>query len=247
MKISDCDLFIYVGGESDGWVDDALKEAVNQNMKVINLLDVLGNEVKEEEIVEGMETEEEAEGETEEEEPEFDEHVWLSVKNAKVFCQAIAEALEEIDPANSDVYVENVADYVEKLDSLDVNYQNTVEQATKKTLVFGDRFPFRYLVDDYGLNYYAAFVGCSAETEASFETIRFLAEKVDELGLKNVMTIEKSDQKIAKTIIENTKTKDQNILKLDSMQSTTSEEVINGATYLSIMEANLDVLREALQ
>ena len=202
MKISDCDLFIYVGGESDGWVDDALKEAVNQNMKVINLL---------------------------------------------VFCQAIAEALEEIDPANSDVYVENVADYVEKLDSLDVNYQNTVEQATKKTLVFGDRFPFRYLVDDYGLNYYAAFVGCSAETEASFETIRFLAEKVDELGLKNVMTIEKSDQKIAKTIIENTKTKDQNILKLDSMQSTTSEEVINGATYLSIMEANLDVLREALQ
>ena len=247
MKISDCDLFIYVGGESDGWVDDALKEAVNQNMKVINLLDVLGNEVKEEEIVEGMETEEEAEGETEEEEPEFDEHVCLSVKNAKVFCQAIAEALEEIDPANSDVYVENVADYVEKLDSLDVNYQNTVEQATKKTLVFGDRFPFRYLVDDYGLNYYAAFVGCSAETEASFETIRFLAEKVDELGLKNVMTIEKSDQKIAKTIIENTKTKDQNILKLDSMQSTTSEEVINGATYLSIMEANLDVLREALQ
>ena len=169
------------------------------------------------------------------------------MKNAKVFCQAIAEALEEIDPANSDVYVENVADYVEKLDSLDVNYQNTVEQATKKTLVFGDRFPFRYLVDDYGLNYYAAFVGCSAETEASFETIRFLAEQVDELGLKNVMTIEKSDQKIAKTIIENTKTKDQNILKLDSMQSTTSEEVINGATYLSIMEANLDVLREALQ
>ena len=241
MKISDCDLFIYVGGESDAWVDDALKEAVNKNMKVINLLDVLGNTVKEEEVKEGMEAEEE------EEEPEYDEHVWLSLKNAKILTKAIAEDLCEIDEEHKDIYMRNEKAYEEKLDTLDKEYQGTVDAASQKTLLFGDRFPFRYLVDDYGLDYYAAFVGCSAETEASFETIRFLAEKVDELGLKNVMTIEKSDQKIAKTIIENTKTKDQNILKLDSMQSTTSEEVINGATYLSIMEANLDVLREALQ
>nr|WP_296961380.1 metal ABC transporter substrate-binding protein [uncultured Mediterraneibacter sp.] len=247
MKISDGDLFIYVGGESDSWVDGALKEAVNKNMKVINLLDVLGNTVKEEEVKEGMEAEEEEEGEESEEEPEYDEHVWLSLKNAKVLCKAIADNLSEIDPENKDVYIQNEKDYAAKLDALDQEYQTTVDASTQKTLLFGDRFPFRYLVDDYGLDYYAAFVGCSAETEASFETIKFLSEKVDELGLKNVMTIEKSDQKIAKTIIENTKDKDQNILTLDSMQSTTFDDVKNGTTYLSVMEKNLEILKEALQ
>lgn len=247
MKISDCDLFIYVGGESDSWVDGALKEAVNKNMKVINLLDVLGNTVKEEEVKEGMEAEEEEEGEESEEEPEYDEHVWLSLKNAKVLCKAIADNLSEIDPENKDVYIQNEKDYATKLDALDQEYQTTVDASTQKTLLFGDRFPFRYLVDDYGLDYYAAFVGCSAETEASFETIKFLSEKVDELGLKNVMTIEKSDQKIAKTIIENTKDKNQSILTLDSMQSTTSDDVKNGTTYLSVMEKNLEILKEALQ
>ena len=175
MKISDCDLFIYVGGESDAWVDDAFKEAVNKNMKVINLLDVLGNTVKEEE------------------EPEYDEHVWLSLKNAKILTKAIADDLCEIDEEHKDIYMRNEKAYEEKLDTLDKEYQGTVDAASQKTLLFGDRFPFRYLVDDYGLDYYAAFVGCSAETEASFETVKFLSEKVDELGLKNVITIEKSE------------------------------------------------------
>ena len=246
MKISECDLFVYVGGESDAWVEDALKEAVNKNMKVINLLDVLGNTVKEEEVVEGMQAEEE-ESESEEEEPEYDEHVWLSLKNAKILSKSIADALCEIDSVHKAIYSENEKNYEQKLDVLDKAYQEAVDAASQKTLLFGDRFPFRYLVDDYGLNYYAAFVGCSAETEASFETIQFLAEKVDELGLKNVMTIEKSDQKIAKTIIENTKDKNQKILTLDSMQSTTSEDVKSGTTYLSVMEDNLEVLKEALQ
>ena len=246
MKISDCDLFIYVGGESDAWVEDALKEAVNKDMKVINLLDVLGNSVKEEEVVEGMEAEEEEEDGAEEE-PEYDEHVWLSLRNAKVLCGAIADDLAEIDTENADTYQDNEKAYADKLDELDKKYQETVDSASQKTLLFGDRFPFRYMVDDYGLSYYAAFVGCSAETEASFETITFLAGKTDELGLKNIMTIEKSDQKIAKTIIENTKEKNQGILTLDSMQSTTSDDVKKGATYFSIMESNLSVLQEALQ
>lgn len=246
MKISDCDLFIYVGGESDAWVEDALKEAVNKDMKVINLLDVLGSSVKEEEVVEGMEAEEDEEDGAEEE-PEYDEHVWLSLRNAKVLCGAIADALAEIDTENADTYQENEKAYADKLDELDKKYQETVDSASQKTLLFGDRFPFRYMVDDYGLSYYAAFVGCSAETEASFETITFLAGKTDELGLKNIMTIEKSDQKIAKTIIENTKEKNQGILTLDSMQSTTSDDVKKGATYFSIMESNLSVLQEALQ
>lgn len=247
MKISECDLFIYVGGESDEWVKDALKEAVNKNMKVINLLDVLGNSVKEEEIVEGMEAEEEESGAEEEEEPEYDEHVWLSLKNAKTLCRTISDNLAEIDVENADTYSKNEEKYEKKLDELDEEYKKTINSASQKTLVFGDRFPFRYMVDDYGLNYYAAFVGCSAETEASFETITFLAKKVDQLGIKNIMTIEKSDQKIAKTIIKNTKEKNQGILTLDSMQSTTSDDVKKGATYLSIMENNLNVLGEALQ
>lgn len=255
MKISNCDLFIYVGGESDEWVEGALQEAVNKDMKVINLLDVLGDSVKEEEVVEGMEAEEHEheDGEAQEEEheheedPEYDEHVWLSVKNAEILCNEIADALAEIDADHADDYHANVTAYNEKLVALDTEYQSAVKEAGQKTVLFGDRFPFRYLVDDYGLSYYAAFVGCSAETEASFETITFLAGKVDELGLHSVLTIEKSDQKIAQTIIQNTQEKKQQILTMDSMQSTTSEDVSGGATYLSIMENNLEVLKEALK
>ncbi len=246
MKISGCDLFIYVGGESDEWVNDALKEAVNKDMQVIDLLDVLGEQVKIEELVEGMQDAEHEE-EEEHEEKEYDEHVWLSLKNAETLCDAIAEALGNADPDNKAVYDTNKAAYIDQLVSLDNQYREVVDQASMKTLLFGDRFPFRYMVDDYGLSYYAAFAGCSAESEASFETISFLAKKIDELGLKYVMTIEKSDQKIAKTIIENTQNKDQSILTLDSMQSTTSADVANGMTYLSIMEGNLNILKEALQ
>ena len=244
IKISDCDLFIYVGGESDGWVEDTLKEAANKDMQVINLLDVLGEQVKEEEVVEGMEAEEEES--EDEDEPEYDEHVWLSLKNTETLCNAITDTLEEIDPANKDAYAANAASYLEKLAALDGEYQTVVDHATRKTVLFGDRFPFRYLVDDYGLSYYAAFAGCSAETEASFETISFLAGKVDELGLPCVLTIEGAQHKIAETIVQNSAAKNQSILTLDSMQSTTSADAANGTTYLSVMESNLDVLKQAL-
>lgn len=244
LKISTCDLFIYVGGESDAWVDDALAEAVNKDMVVINLLDVLGNSVKEEELVEGMQGEEEEE--ECEEGPEYDEHVWLSLKNAQVLVESIEDALETIDPDNAEVYSANADSYINELSSLDEEYQAAVSDAAYDTLLFGDRFPFRYLVDDYGLNYYAAFVGCSAETEASFETITFLSGKMDELGLPVIMTIEGSDKSIAETIVGNTSSKDQDILTLDSMQSVTAEDVQNGTTYLSIMEDNLEVLKDAL-
>lgn len=245
-KIANCDLFVYVGGESDEWVDDALKEATNKNMKVINLLDVLGDNVKDEEVKEGMEAEEEESGDAEEE-PESDEHVWLSINNAIIFCDAIEKAVSEIDPANKAVYEKNLQAYEEKLTALNEEYATAVEGAKTKTLLFGDRFPFRYMVDDYGLDYYAAFVGCSAETEASFETVKFLANKVDELKLKYIMTIDGSDKKIAETIIKNTKDKDQKILTIDSMQSKNAEDVKNGATYLGVMTDNLKVLKTAME
>lgn len=243
-KISKCDVFIYVGGESDKWVDDALKEAVNKDMKVINLMDVLGEKVQEEEIVEGMQSEEE---EAEEDEKEYDEHVWLSLKNAEIISREIADKLSEADAANSSDYKTNADAYIQKLDALDKEYQSAADSSAHKTLLFGDRFPFRYMTDDYGLKYYAAFVGCSAETEASFETIAFLAGKLDELKLPAVMTIEKSNAKIAKTIISNSKDKNQQILSLNSMQTTTSEDVSNGASYIDIMQKNLDVLKDALK
>ena len=422
VKISDCDLFIYVGGESDGWVEDALKEATNKDMKVIDLLEVLGDSVKTEETVEGMQETEHAHDHSKEvstfedhevqdrslsdwagswqsaypfaldgtlddafaamaeegemtadeyktyyqngyktditniniegdhiaftyedgkkvgsdykyigyyiqnwstgtkaamyrfeavdrtsgapiyiefndhmiesaapehfhirmsnesfdaivdpekswptffpadmtgedlcehmeghdHEEEADEHVWLSLKNAKTLVAAIADALQELDPDNKDTYAANTSAYIEKLSALDGAYQSAVDGAARKTVLFGDRFPFRYLVDDYGLRYYAAFAGCSAESEASFETVSFLAKKVDELKLPCVLTIEGKNHKIAETIVENTAEKNQKILTMDSMQSTTSEDVANGTTYLSVMEQNLSMLKEAL-
>lgn len=239
LKISSCDLFIYVGGESDKWVDGALKEAVNKNMVVINLMQALGDAVKEEELVEGMQGEEE--------EKEYDEHVWLSLKNAATCVGKISEALQKLDAANADKYKTNAASYTDKLNSLDKDYAKAVEDGKQKTLLFGDRFPFRYMTEDYKLKYYAAFIGCSAETEASFETISFLAKKADELSLNSILTIEGSDKKIAETINSNTGRKNLKILTLDSLQSTTSENVKNGASYLSAMEKNLEILKEALQ
>ena len=422
VKISDCDLFIYVGGESDGWVESVLKNAANRKMKVINLLEVLGDSVKTEEIVEGMQedghdhghshdeqlTENDIEDRTlsdfagtwkslhpfllngdldkfcehraEEDEDssttkdtywekyktswqcdaekisingntitftygdgktvsaeytyagyqpklddegkirsvryqfettsadapqyvqfndhghepgeaehfhiyfgndgfdalmsaktnpffvkdalsaedildelmghdhgeEMDEHVWLSLKNAQVLCVTIADALCAIDPDNKNTYIANAAAYRDKLAALDADYKAAVDGAAHKTVLFGDRFPFRYLVDDYGLRYYAAFAGCSAETEASFETVSFLAKKVDDLELPCVLTIEGAQHRIAETIVQNTAGKNQKVLTMDSMQSTTSKDVANGATYLSVMEKNLSVLKEAL-
>ena len=245
LKISTCDMFIYVGGESDEWVEDALKEAVNKDMAVINLLDVLGESVKEEEVVEGMQ-EEEHDHDHEDGEAE-DEHVWLSLRNAATLTGYISKELQRIDEKNADIYKKNADDYIAKLNALDKQYADAVSAAPVKTLLFGDRFPFRYLTDDYGLSYYAAFVGCSAETEASFDTISFLAGKEDELSLHTVMTIDGKDKKIAETIVQNTAGKDQQILTMDSMQATTSKDVENGVSYLSVMENNLAVLKEALK
>lgn len=242
LTVSNCDLFLYVGGESDGWVEDVLAQAANKDMVAMNLLDALGSSAKEEEVVEGMEADEE-----EEEETAYDEHIWLSLKNAGTLCQTIADALCKLDADHADTYRANVAAYQQQLAALDGEYQAAVDDAKQKTLLFGDRFPFRYLADDYGLNYYAAFSGCSAETEASFETITFLAGKVDELQLRTVLTLEGSDQKIAQTIIDNTQSKDQQILSMDSMQSVTATRVADGASYLDIMKSNLTALQAALE
>lgn len=242
MKISNADLFIYVGGESDEWVKDVLKEATNKNMIAVNLMEVLGDKAKREELVEGMEKEDDGE-----EEDEYDEHIWLSLKNANILCRAIADALERADAAHADAYRKNADAYLEKLAALDKEYRDTVAQAKGKTLVFGDRFPFRYLADDYGLAYYAAFAGCSAETEASFETIAFLSGKVNELKPPAILVLEGRTHKIAEAVAQNSSLPQTEILPMDSMQGTSKEDAEKGATYLSIMEKNLVILKNVLQ
>lgn len=238
IKISKCDIFIYVGGESDKWVDDALKNATNKNMTVINLLDILGDSAKKEEPVEGMEKSAE---------DEYDEHVWLSLKNTIIFVDAIRDALIKANPQNTDNYTKNAEAYKDKLKALDGEYKATVDNSSVKTLLFGDRFPFRYLTDDYGITYYAAFSGCSAESDASFETVKFLAEKLTELNLPAVLIIDGSDGKIADAIIKASVKKDTPVLSMNSMQATTFDDIKNGTSYLSIMKDNLDILKTALK
>ncbi len=259
IKIKESNLFVYVGGESDDWVDDAIEDIHREDFSAISLMQILGDNVKQEEVKEGMQAEDEEHDADEHdadehedhdhdaEEVEYDEHVWLSLKNAETICAVLADKLEEINPENKDKISENAKSYIEKLSALDAEYEKTVSSATNKTVLFGDRFPFRYLVDDYGIDYFAAFVGCSAETEASFETVAFLSGKVDDLGLNTILTIDKSDKKIAKTIVANSKEKSAKILTLNSMQTVDKKQIDDGATYLKIMQENLNVLKEALK
>ena len=246
VKIASCDLFVYVGGESDAWVADTLAEGKNEKRKVLNLLEILGDAVKEEETVEGMEQEDEHGEDGDGEEPEYDEHIWLSLKNAAKVTEAIRDALAVLDAQNAAYYAANADAYLQKLNDLDARYRSAVEQGNRKTFLFADRFPFRYLADDYGLTYYAAFSGCSAESEASFETVLFLAKKVDEEQLPVVLKLESSDGRIAETVVAATERKNAVILAMDSLQSTTEKDVKNGKTYLSAMEENLLVLKKAL-
>lgn len=269
------DLFIYVGGESDTWVEDALKEAKNKDLKAINLMETLDNFVKEEEVVEGMQEERKSLGhsheksskekqeqtqkeshensqeingqkEAEDEEPEYDEHIWLSIRNAEIMVKNIEKAIEQLDSDNAKVYQNNAENYIKKLDTLDKQYANTIQNAKYKAILFGDRFPFRYMADDYDLKYYAAFAGCSAETMAGFETVTFLAKKADELQLPVILTIENSDGRIAEAVKSNTTKKNQKILAMNSLQSVTKEQLADGITYLQVMQENLSVLSEAL-
>ena len=245
-KITDSDLFVYVGGESDDWAEDIIKE--NPNLNYINMVDSIGEAALAEELVEGMQDEEEHENEGEEHaheegEEEIDEHVWLSIKNAETIVSAIEAKLAEIDPDNKAEYEKNANDYLAKLDELDKEYKDTLSSIQNKTIIVGDRFPFRYLVNEYGINYYAAFTGCDAGSEASFETVKFLANKMDELNMTDIFIIDGSKGDLAKTIVDNTKDKNAKVLVLDSMQSTKSSD---NASYLDIMKKNLEVLKEVL-
>lgn len=269
-KIANADMVVYVGGESDEWIEKALEATPKKGRTEINLMKVLGDRVKTEEVVEGMQAEEEHEhhhGEHAEEhehehhdehaeahehhhhdeEVENDEHVWLSLKNAEIIVKKIAEELSKLDATHTQNYKQSADAYIAQIQSLDAEYRDAINGAARKTVLFGDRFPFRYLVDDYGIKYYAAFVGCSAESEASFETIAFLAGKMDAESLPVIFTIENSNAKIAKAVLAASKnSKGAQILSINSMQSVTEAQIAEGIDYLSLMKSNLDVLKKAL-
>lgn len=240
IELTNADLLVYSGGESLEWVSELLLSNANNN-KCISLLDVCSERILEEEHKEGMEEE----PESEEGAFEFDEHVWLSLKNAKLICEALKDALMELDAAEKDIIDRNGASYVTKLSMLDAEYMEDLGKCSHNTLVFGDRYPFRYLLEDYGLDYYAAFPGCSAESEASFETVLFLADKLNELGLDNIIRIDGSDERLCQVIIESSKKSSISILELNSMQSIGLSEAAS-ASYLDIMRDNLEVLKKAL-
>lgn len=238
-----CDAFFYIGGESDGWVDDVLASpSVSADMKSVSLLEALGERSLEEEEVPGSEEES---GEHDHEH-EYDEHIWLSLKNAKILCQTICDTLTELNPKNQTLYESNLAAYTAQLDELDASYQDVVASAERTVLLFADRFPFRYLTEDYGLEYYAAFSGCSAESEASFATITALAGKVDELALPYVLVLDGSDKKIAQAVIGAVKIEKPTVLTINSLQSVTQTAIHDGANYLEMMSENLTVLQQAL-
>jgi len=239
VKIRECDLFIYNGGEGDIWIDGIL-DTFSRPVNTLAMMDCA--DTVEEEIVEGMQTEG---GEDEDEDqPEFDEHVWTSPLNAEKIVYGISDKLSGLDPAHAEIYRQNTEKYISELESLDARFRSITENSSLNTVVFGDRYPFRYFSDAYGLRYFAAFPGCSSESEPSARTIAFLIDRIKEENIPVVFAIEFSSRNIAQTISDETGAE---ILEFHSCHNVTPDDLKNGETYVSIMNRNADNLARALK
>ncbi len=237
IDIQESDLFIYIGGESDEWIDDVLKDIDTSKTKILKLMDVV--DLYEEELSEGMEIEEEDEGE----EVEYDEHIWTSPKNAIKMINKIKEEIINIDNDNKENYEKNASNYIDELTNIDNQFREIVNNASRKELVFGDRFPLRYFVEEYGLTYHAAFPGCSEQTEASAKTITYLINYVIQNKIPVVFHIELSNGKIAETIANETGAK---VLEFNAVHNISKKDFDDGLTYADYMKKNIEVLKEAL-
>ena len=260
MKIANCRMLVYVGGESDTWVSDALTESGNEDIIAISLLDLVGDRALNEVELEGVEghhhhdhddedhdhDEHGHEAEPTDHDDHYDEHVWLSLKNAIVCTETLADAITKLDSCNSQKYAVNAKAYTGKLEALDAEYQTMRDTATQTTILIGDRFPFLYLAEDYDIHYFAAYSGCSADVEASVHTVTYLAEKLQEYQLPAIYVVDNGTDSLARTIAESADMTPE-ILHLSSMQSVTKEDIQKGCTYLSYMEENLQMLKEGLQ
>lgn len=239
VNIKNSDIFIYVGGDSDDWIEDILKDINPNKTKIIKLMDLV--DLKEEELIEGMEEDEEESDESEE--IEYDEHVWTSPINAITITTKLKDEIIKIDSESKTLYEKNADEYVIELKKIDNEFKEIVENSKRKEIVFGDRFPIRYFVDEYGLSYYAAFPGCSEQTEASAKTISFLIQKVKEDNIPVVFHIELSNGKIAQVISESTGAK---VLEFNTAHNITQKDFDAGVTIVDIMKENTKVLKEAL-
>ncbi len=238
--MSNSDLLVYTGGESEEWIEDSIKDPANKDLKALSLLQILGDQAYIEEVKEGMVADEE------EEEEAYDEHVWLSVKNAIIFVQALKEQVIALDPAHASTYEANAAAYLARLKNLDKQYSKAVKEAKSNTLIFADRFAFRYLVEDYGLDYDAAYLGCSADTQVTFHTITTLAKDMDEANAQAIIVVDNSDESLAATVLEYTADPHRPILRMNSLQAATKSQIKEGLNYYDIMKDNLAVLKKAL-
>ena len=246
IAIKEADLFVYVGGESDVWVPDMMRSDTDLKERSVSLIEVLGDEVLTQEMVQALEHDHSHDHDHAHEETLADEHVWLSLEKAELLCQYLSARLTAIAPEHEKVISDNTTQYIGKLHALNEEYKVMVEQSAGNPLVFGDRFPFCYLAEDYELEYYAAYTGCNAEVEVGFDTIIALADKIDTLKVPYVLVIDGSDRSIAETVISTASSSGLEILELNSMQSVSLEDIRSGTTYLGIMEENLEVLRKAL-
>ena len=242
VTISSADVFIYTDGTSDKWVSDVLKTSQNEDTVILPMMTNLPEESLF--CVEAIGEEEHHHEEGEEHNHAHDEHIWLSVKNAMKLCEIIKNVLCDLDPENKDTYTANFTEYYTGLENLHKAYSETLGECQKNTVVFADRFPFIYLINDYSLSYRAAFSGCSAESEASFETVKRLADEIDTLGLSHILITETSDGSVANTVKNSTKDKNQEILVLNALQSVTKENLAD--SYIEVMTENLAILKQAL-
>ncbi len=241
IAIQNCDLFIYGGGESDTWVDGII-DSFDKPINTIKMMDCVA--VVEEEIVDGMEAEQGEADSDDSEEVEYDEHVWTSPRNSILIAEKIGNALLEIDAGHKEDYQSNMDAYVNSLEVLDQSFATFFAQVENKMMIFGDRFPLRYFVEEYGINYYAAFPGCSNETEPSAATIAFLIDKVKAENINTVFYIEFSNHKVADSIAEATGAK---TALFHTCHNVSQEDMDQGATYLSLMEQNLKTLKEVMK
>ena len=248
ITLSQADVFLYNGGESEAWVDDILSAAGENIAVTLPLMPQVS--ALAEEWAEGMEGahdehDHDHDHETHDSDDiEYDEHVWTSPVLAKALCQAICDALCQADPAHREGYQARLTDYLAQLDGLDAAFREVVEAGHRRLLVFGDRFPLLYFCKEYGLDYRAAFHGCASDTEPSLATLKYLIDKVEDEEILVVYTIELSSRKVADAIAETTGAK---VLTFHSCQTVSRTEFDGGATYLSLMEQNVEALREGLQ
>lgn len=248
VAIENCDLFIYNGGESDEWVDGVLSSIENKNVKVMKMMEYVTLRHEQSmnhnhEHAEHEDMDDNDEGHDHEEGEEYDEHIWTSIRNAERMSASIADELISLDSKNSDYYNEKKADYISSLDSLDKKFTEVANNKKRDTLVFGDRFPFLYFVSDYDLGYECAFPGCSHETEPSTAVVSHLIDFTRENNIPVVFYLELSSGKIAQIISEDSSAK---TMQFSSCHNVTKKDFENGATYISVMEQNLEALKEAL-